>query len=154
MIPSTEFVSQHIDRFVEELCEFLRIPSISTDPEYLHDVQSAAEWIAEHFESIGADDVAVHKTKGHPIVTAQSRARGPTADAPTVLACGPSDVHPPGPLELWTSPPFAPAVREGRRYARGACDDKGPPFTHAKAAESYLAASAGLPVNLTFILEA
>src|SRR5690606_23341044 len=153
MIPSTEFVSQHIDRFVEELCEFLRIPSISTDPEYLHDVQSAAEWIAEHFESIGADDVAVHKTKGHPIVTAQFRARGANADAPTILVYGHYDVQPPDPLELWTSPPFEPEVREGRLYARGACDDKGQLFIHVKAAESYLAASDGLPVNLTFILE-
>src|SRR5690606_29605925 len=158
MIPSTEFVSQHIDRFVEELCEFLRIPSISTDPEYLHDVQSAAEWIAEHFESIGADDVAVHKTKGHPIVTAQFRARGANADAPTILVYGHYDVQPPDPLELWTSPPFEPVIKstelhpDGAIFARGACDDKGQMYMHVKALE-FMTSTNQLPCNVKFMIE-
>lgn len=151
-----EYASVHDDKFVDELIDFLRIPSISTDPDYADDVRSAAGWLSDHFRAIGAANAAIHETDGHPIVTAEFTAgsgRGDAGTRPTILIYGHYDVQPPDPLDLWTSPPFEPEVRDGQIYARGACDDKGQLFIHVKAAEAYVEAAGGLPVNVKFVLE-
>ena len=150
------YADEHQDRFTRELEELLRIPSISTDPEYADDVQQAANWLAAHLRSIGLSGVEVCETDGHPIVYGEDLRAG--EEAPTVLVYGHYDVQPPDPLELWDSPPFEPTRRNGEGseeaiYARGACDDKGQMFMHVKAAESYLAEERDLPVNLKFLVE-
>ena len=151
MDSALRYADEHQDRFVGELEELLRIPSISTDSEYADDVQQAANWLASHLRSIGLGEVEVCETDGHPIVYAEHIV---DESRPTVLVYGHYDVQPPDPLELWDSPPFEPTRQNGTLYARGACDDKGQMFMHAKAAESYLAAGDGdLPVNLKFIIE-
>ncbi len=144
-----QYLKENARRFEEELCQLLRIPSVSTDPQYAEEVERAAQWLAEHFRSLGLD-AQVHPTKGHPIVVARSP-RVP--EAPTVLVYGHYDVQPPDPLELWDSPPFEPTRRDGDLYARGATDDKGQMFTHVKAAEAWLKTTGSLPVNLIFLIE-
>lgn len=154
MTHALRYADEHQDRFVGELEELLRIPSISTDSEYADDVQQAANWLASHLRSIGLSGVEVCETDGHPIVYGEDLRAGD--DAPTVLVYGHYDVQPPDPLELWDSPPFEPTRQNGTLYARGACDDKGQMFMHVKAAESYLAADGEegtLPVNLKFVIE-
>jgi len=144
------YVDTHFDRFVEELKALLRIPSISTDPEYATEVRRAADWLGAHLRALGFPAVQLFETAGHPIVYAAYEV-DPTR--PTVLVYGHYDVQPPDPVALWTSPPFEPTIREGAIYARGACDDKGQLFMHVKAAEAYLKTAGTLPVNLKFLLE-
>ncbi|GIV58205.1 MAG: hypothetical protein KatS3mg042_1118 [Rhodothermaceae bacterium] len=144
------YADAHFDGFVAQLQDLLRIPSISTDPAYAAEVRRAAGWLVDHFKAIGVAHAEAIDTDGHPIVYAEH----PVDPAlPTVLVYGHYDVQPPDPLELWTSPPFEPVIRDGVLYARGACDDKGQLFMHLKAAEAYLAAEGGPPVNLKFLLE-
>lgn len=152
-MPSTveEFVQQNETRFLDELLEFLRIPSISTLPEHKLDVERAAHFVAEKLERTGLENIEVIQTRKHPLVYADwLHAPG----KPTVLCYGHYDVQPPDPVELWKSPPFDPTVRAGNIYARGACDDKGQMYMHVKAIEALLAAHAGkLPVNVKFLIE-
>src|SRR5690606_10387693 len=119
-----------------ELLDFLRIPSISADTKYKGDVQRAADWLRDELTRIGMDTVEVIPTAGHPIVYAEKSAAG---DAPTILIYGHYDVQPPDPLDLWTSPPFEPVIRDGQIWARGACDDKGQIYMHVKAIEAMIA---------------
>ena len=149
--PIFEFIESKEDRFLEELFELLRIPSISTDDEHAEQVQQAAHWLAAHLESIGIADVAVHPTDGHPIVYARHCHAGD--DAPTLLIYGHYDVQPPDPLDEWKSPPFEPQVRDGKIFARGATDDKGQFFAHVKGLEAWLATAGELPVNVKILLE-
>jgi acetylornithine deacetylase/succinyl-diaminopimelate desuccinylase-like protein len=144
------YASEYDDTFVRELEAFLRIPSISTDEAYAHEVRRAADWLAQEFTRIGADNVALHETGGHPIVMAEFQAGD---ELPTVLIYGHYDVQPPDPLELWTTPPFEPTIRDNKLYARGSCDDKGQLFMHVKAVDAYLASGLPLPVNVVFIVE-
>lgn len=150
MEKALSFAGDRFDEAVAELEEFLRIPSISTDPAYAQEVRRAADWLADSLRRAGMQKVAVMDTPGHPVVYAEYIAG---ADRPTVLVYGHYDVQPPDPLELWESPPFEPVRRDGVLYARGASDDKGQTFMHVKAAEAYLQGSDGLPVNLKFIVE-
>ena len=143
------YLEQHADRFLAELEAFLRIPSISTAPEHKADMERAANWVAENLRAIGADNVQVFPTAGHPVVYGELRAADP--NAPTVLVYGHYDVQPADPVDEWHSPPFEPTVRGERLYARGATDMKGQVLASLKAAEA--AARAGLPVNLKFIIE-
>ncbi len=138
-------------RYLEELLEFLRIPSISTLPEHKSDVAKAAEFVASALKRAGLENVEVIPTEKHPLVYADwLHAPG----KPTVLCYGHYDVQPPDPLDLWKTPPFEPSLRDGNIYARGACDDKGQMYMHVKAAEALYAASNGqLPVNLKFLIE-
>lgn len=145
-----KYASKNGPKFIEELKALLRIPSISTDPAYADDVRRAATWFADHLRKIGIEEVQVHDTPGHPIITARHHAGD---GRPTVLVYGHYDVQPPDPLDLWSSPPFEPVERDGMLYARGSCDDKGQLFIHAKAAESYLQTDTELPVNLKFVVE-
>ena len=138
------------DRFVKELVDLLRIPSISTDPTYSKQVVQAADWLASHLKSLGVENAEATQTEGHPIVTGSTEI-DPTY--PTVLVYGHYDVQPADPLDLWTSPPFSPVIREGALYARGACDDKGQLFMHLKALECWMKTCGAPPINLKFILE-
>ena len=144
------FLTEHDDRIHAELYEFLRIPSVSARSEHDADVARTAEWVANAMRDIGMD-AAVHTTPGHPIVVGEWR-RAP-AGAPTVLVYGHYDVQPAEPLDLWTSPPFEPTVRDGRIYARGSVDDKGQLFLHLKAIEAHLAVRGTLPVNVIVLAE-
>lgn len=144
------YARDHADRFVEELKDWLRIPSISTDPAYRSDVRRAADWLADRFREAGMTEVDVMETGGHPVVYA---AHISDPSKPTVLVYGHYDVQPPDPLELWESPPFEPVEKDGHLVARGSSDDKGQAFMHVKAAEALLKSGTGLPVNLKFMIE-
>ena len=150
MADPQQFISDNIDRFQAELFEFLRIPSVSARSEHIGDTRQAADWLSERLSEAGLD-TEVLDTARHPVVLGERRGAGP--DAPTVLVYGHYDVQPPDPLDLWTSPPFEPEVRDGRIYARGSADDKGQLFQHVKAVESLLSATGRLPVNLILLAE-
>ena len=146
-----QFARQNQNRFLDELKDLLRIPSISTLPEHRGDVRHAAEVLAAELNRIGMEHVEVIETSGHPLVYADwLHAKGKV----TCLCYGHYDVQPPDPLEEWTTPPFEPAERNGNIYARGAVDDKGQMYMHIKALESMLQAHEGkLPLNIRIILE-
>jgi acetylornithine deacetylase/succinyl-diaminopimelate desuccinylase-like protein len=147
-------VDQHLDETrdarLEGYKDFLRIPSISALPEHAPDVRRAAEWLADTLRSAGLEHVAVEETSHHPLVYADwVHAEG----APTALIYGHYDVQPVDPLDLWTSPPFEPAVVDGRMLARGAADDKGQVHAHAMAAAALLATRGGFPINVRYVFE-
>jgi acetylornithine deacetylase/succinyl-diaminopimelate desuccinylase-like protein len=146
-----EFLATARDRQLNELIEWLRIPSISAMPAHKADVHAAAEWLAGHLRTIGLENVRVIESDIHPLVYADWLHAG--ADAPTVLCYGHFDVQPVDPLAKWDSPPFEPALRGDDLYARGASDDKGQTFIHVKAVEALLATRGRLPVNLKFLIE-
>jgi acetylornithine deacetylase/succinyl-diaminopimelate desuccinylase-like protein len=144
------FVKQNQGRLLEELKEFLRIPSISTLPENRADVQRAANFVGDALRSAGMENVELIRTEKHPLVYANwLHAPG----KPTVLCYGHYDVQPADPLELWTTPPFEPTERDGNLYGRGTADDKGQMYSHIKAIEALKATTGTLPVNLRFIVE-
>ena len=150
------FAKDNGDRFVEELKDLLRIPSISTDPERVGDVRQAAQFVADELTRIGLENVQLIETstaerKGHPLVYADFLK---VTGKPTVLCYGHYDVQPAEPLDEWKSPPFEPEVRDGNVYARGAVDDKGQMWMHVKALGSLMVAGGGvLPVNVRVIIE-
>lgn len=127
-----EYIDKHNDRFLQELFDWLRIPSISADSRHKSDVRRAAEFLHHKLKEAGVDSVEICETKGHPIVYGEKLV-GPSL--PTVLVYGHYDVQPPDPLALWTTPPFEPQIRDGKIYARGSCDDKGQVYMHVKAFE-------------------
>jgi acetylornithine deacetylase/succinyl-diaminopimelate desuccinylase-like protein len=139
------------ERFRQELFDLLRIPSLSGDPAHAEDVRHAAEWLAEHLNGLGAENVAVKSTAGHPVVYGEWLGAGPSK--PTVLVYGHYDVVPAAIEDGWDTPPFEPVEKDGKIYARGATDDKGQLFIHVKAFEAYKQAGDGPPVNLKFLLE-
>lgn len=137
-------------RFVRELAELIRFPTVSAQPEHAQAMRRCATWIGDHLRAIGLDNVQIVGTPGHPIVTADwLHAPGRS----TLLIYGHYDVQPPEPLDQWTSPPFDPAIRDEYLHGRGASDDKGQMFVHLKAIESYLRTSGSLPVNVKCIFE-
>ncbi len=144
-----QYLETHAPRFEEELCELLRIPSISADAGHRGDMLRAAEWLADQFRGLRFA-AEVIPTAGHPLVYAESP---PVPGAPTALVYGHYDVQPVEPLELWTTPPFEPTRRDGNLFARGATDDKGQMFTHLKSAEAWITVEGRLPLNLKYILE-
>ena len=138
------------DRILDELVEFAAIPSVSTDPAHATDMIAAAEWVASKLSAAGPIAVRIMPTPGNPVVY------GEWMGAPgqlTVLIYGHYDVQPPDPLEKWTSAPFTPTVRDGRLYARGVSDDKGPMLIPIKVAEAFFAHGGTLPVNVKFMFE-
>jgi succinyl-diaminopimelate desuccinylase len=149
MIAIDEYLRTNATRFEEELCELLRIPSISADPAYRDQMHRAADWVAGRLRALG---LAVDRveTAGHPLVYAESPHQ---AGLPTVLVYGHYDVQPVVPLDLWASPPFEPTRRDGNLYARGATDDKGQVLTHVYGAEAWLVSQGRLPVNLKYLIE-
>lgn len=149
------FIAENKERFLSELFDLLRIPSVSADPAYSKDVQSAAAFIAEKLTIAGADNVEVCQTAGYPIVYGEKMLN---SEWPTVIVYGHYDVQPADPLNLWDSPAFEPIVKktenhpEGAIYARGSCDDKGQMYMHIKAFEAMMKSNE-LPCNVKFMLE-
>jgi len=144
------YLDENQPRFLNELLDLLRIPSISADSAHAGDVQRAAEWVAARVGAAGMEHTQVMATGGHPVVVADwLHAPG----KPTVMIYGHFDVQPVDPLNLWTKPPFEPDVRDGKVFARGATDDKGNMLVPVLAVEAMLRATGGLPVNLKFFLE-
>jgi acetylornithine deacetylase/succinyl-diaminopimelate desuccinylase-like protein len=144
-----QYISSNKDRFIAELFEWLRIPSVSADSKYKSDVRKAAEFLKKKFEEAGVDSVEICETKGHPIVYAEKII---DPSLPTVLVYGHYDVQPADPLNLWTSPPFEPVIKDDKIYARGACDDKGQVYMHVKAFEVMMKNNL-LPCNVKFMVE-
>jgi len=146
-----KYIESNRDNFVIELKEFLKIPSISTNPENKNDVRDCALFVEKEMRSIGLENVKIHETPGHPIIYGEWLHAG--GDVPTILVYGHYDVQPVDPVELWTDPPFTPAVKDGKIYARGAADDKGQVFIHFKSIQSHLLNNKSLPVNLKILIE-
>jgi len=144
-----KYVDANKQRFIDELLELLSIPSVSADPAYKNDVAKTAEWVKKSLLTAGADKAEVMPTKGHPIVFAEKIV---DKKLPTVLVYGHYDVQPPDPIDLWTSPPFKPVIKDGKIFARGACDDKGQMYMHVKAFE-LLMKQGKLPCNVKFLIE-
>jgi acetylornithine deacetylase/succinyl-diaminopimelate desuccinylase-like protein len=146
-----EYATANGNRFVEQLLELIRIPSVSTDPAHKDDVRQAAEWVGGKMRQAGVQHVEVMPTAGHPVVYGDWLNAGP--NAPTVLIYGHYDVQPAVMADGWHSEPFEPVQRDGKIYARGSSDDKGQMFIHIKAIESRLATEGKLPVNVKFLIE-
>jgi len=144
-----KYIEQNQQRFIDELFDLLRIPSVSADSKYKEDVFRTAEFIKSKLEAAGAEHVEICPTDGYPVVYADKII---DPKLPTVLVYGHYDVQPPDPLNLWETPPFEPQIREGRIYARGACDDKGQMYMHVKALETMLKNNS-LPCNVKFMIE-
>ena len=143
-------IDENVDTAIEELKEFLRIPSVSARSEHNGDVRRAAEWVRDAAIAAGLENATIMETAGHPVVYADwTHAH----DAPTVLIYGHYDVQPAEPLELWTSPPFEPDVRDGDIYARGSVDDKGQVHLHLKGIDALMKQEGKLPVNVKLIIE-
>jgi acetylornithine deacetylase/succinyl-diaminopimelate desuccinylase-like protein len=149
------YISNNKDRFINELIDLLKIPSISADSAYKDDVLKTADVIKTSLEKAGCDHVEICKTEGYPIVYGEKII---DKDLPTILVYGHYDVQPPDPLDLWNSPPFEPIIQktdlhpEGAIFARGACDDKGQMYMHVKAME-YMTSHNELPCNVKFMIE-
>ncbi|WP_281542211.1 dipeptidase [Maribacter aestuarii] len=150
-----DYISENKQRFLDELIELLKIPSISADLSFSKDVLKAAENVQMRLKEAGCDIVEIHETAGYPIVYGE-KIIGPKL--PTILVYGHYDVQPPDPMDLWNSPPFEPVIQktklhpEGAIFARGACDDKGQMYMHVKALEAMIRTSQ-LPCNVKFMIE-
>jgi acetylornithine deacetylase/succinyl-diaminopimelate desuccinylase-like protein len=145
-----DFINVNRERYLDELKAFLAIPSISALPQHAGDVKRCADWCADEMRRIGMQNVRLIETPGNPVVYGDWLG---APDAPTILFYGHYDVQPVDPLDLWQSPPFEAAVRDGEIYARGSADDKGQVFMHFKAIEAHLKQNGKLPVNMKIILE-
>jgi acetylornithine deacetylase/succinyl-diaminopimelate desuccinylase-like protein len=145
-----QFIDRNRQRYLDELSQYLRIPSVSAQASHRQDLERCATWTARALAHAGLEHVRVHETAGSPIVYADwLHARG----APTLLCYGHYDVQPVDPIDLWQSPPFEPTVCDGRIFARGATDDKGQFYIHVKAIEAHLACAGQLPINIKIIVE-
>lgn len=145
------FAEAHRTDNLDRLIEFLRIPSISTAPEHKPDMERAANWLVARMQEIGFSRAEAIPTAGHPVVYGEWLEAGP--NAPTLLIYGHYDVQPTDPDDEWISPPFEPMVRDGKLYARGACDNKGQHYVHLAVAEAFFRADDALPLNLKFLIE-
>lgn len=149
------YIEKHKDRFLNELVELLKIPSISADSNYKNDVLATAEAVRERLQEAGCDKVEICETPGYPVVFGEKII---DSSLPTVLVYGHYDVQPPDPLDLWHSPPFEPIITatdkhpDGAIFARGACDDKGQMYMHVKAIE-FMTQTNQLPCNVKFMIE-
>jgi acetylornithine deacetylase/succinyl-diaminopimelate desuccinylase-like protein len=144
-----EYIASNQDRFLSELFEWLRIPSVSADSRHKTDVRKAAEYLKQKFVEAGIPHVEICETKGHPIVYAEKMV---DPKLRTVLVYGHYDVQPADPLSLWDSPPFEPIIKDGKIFARGSCDDKGQVYMHVKAFEIMMKQNR-LPCNIKFMVE-
>jgi acetylornithine deacetylase/succinyl-diaminopimelate desuccinylase-like protein len=144
-----EFIEKNKDRFLNELLDLLRIPSVSADSEFKGDMLKAAEYIKEKLVAAGADKVEICPTAGFPIVYGEKMV---DPKLPTILVYGHYDVQPAVPYELWNSPPFEPVIKDEKIYARGACDDKGQMYMHVKAFETMMQTNT-LTCNVKFMIE-
>jgi acetylornithine deacetylase/succinyl-diaminopimelate desuccinylase-like protein len=144
-----EYIENHKDKFLDELFDLLRMPSISADSAFAGDVQKAAEYVAKRLQEAGADNVVLEKTAGNPIIYGEKMV---DPSKPTILVYGHYDVQPSVPDELWNTPPFEPTIKDGNIYARGACDDKGQMYMHLKAFETMMETNT-LHCNVKFMIE-
>ena len=149
------YLKSNKERFVQELFDLLKIPSVSADSAYAKDVYNAADFVADSLKTAGCDTVEICQTKGFPIVYGEKLI---DPKLPTILVYGHYDVQPADPIELWDSPPFEPIIKktelhpDGAIFARGACDDKGQMYMHVKALE-YMTVNGKLPCNVKFMVE-
>lgn len=146
-----DFIDKNRTLYIEQLKDFLKYPSISTNPDNKKDVIDCANYLKSHLENIGLNNTRVLPTGGHPVVYADWLGTG--NNKPTILIYGHYDVQPVDPLNLWTSPPFEPDIRNNKIYARGSVDDKGQLFLHLKAIEAHLKQNGRLPVNIKLLIE-
>ncbi len=142
-------IDNNRQRYVNELLEFLKIPSVSTCPANVNEVRHAAQWVFEHLKNLGFE-ADIHETSGHPLVLGRHCKLN---QGPTLLIYGHYDVQPPEPLDEWQTPPFEPTIQNGYVHARGATDDKGQFFTYLKAIEAILAVEGRLPINIKVLVE-
>ncbi len=155
MTGTQDYIKDNKERFLDELLDLLKIPSVSADPAYADDVRKTAEFVASKLTTAGADNVKLYETAGYPIVYGDKII---DKSLPTILVYGHYDVQPPDPLELWDSPPFEPVIKktklhpDGAIFARGACDDKGQAYMHVKAFEAMMD-KGELPCNVKFMIE-
>jgi acetylornithine deacetylase/succinyl-diaminopimelate desuccinylase-like protein len=156
-----DYLKRNQARFVAELCDYLRFPSVSAQPQHKKDMRTCAGWLVNHARQIGLE-ARLCPTAGHPIVVAKTPLAAPkrseggrniNSRKPHFMIYGHYDVQPPEPLELWKSPPFAPRIQGRSIYARGSMDNKGQNFAHFKAVEAYLKTGTPLPCDLTFVIE-
>src|ERR1700694_1104334 len=146
----SDYIDGHRDQHLAELCEFLRIPSVSAKSEHKPDIEGGANWVAGNLRAAGFKNIEIVPTGLHPLVYAESlEAPG----KPTILFYGHYDVQPAEPLDLWTSPPFEPTVRNGNLFGRGTADDKGQGHIHLKAVESLQKVDGKLPINVKVLIE-
>ncbi len=146
----TRYLDENRSRFLEQLQAVLRIPSVSTEPRHRDDVRRCAEHVAEDLRRAGMTRVEVVPTAGHPVVYGEWLG---APGAPTALLYGHYDVQPVDPVGLWRDPPFEPVIRDGRIWARGACDDKGQVYMHVAAFQAHMAVNGRLPVNVKCVIE-
>jgi len=144
------FISENKENYIEQLKDYLRIPSISTMPEHKQDMLACAKFVVNQLKEAGVKKTKIYKTKGHPIVYGEWIS---SSKKPTVLVYGHYDVQPVDPIELWDNPPFEPVIKDGKIYARGANDNKGQNFVHIKGVEAYKKTIGELPVNIKFLIE-
>ena len=149
MEAAQKYILENKERFLNELFELIRIPSVSADSAYNADVAKCAELVAKNLREAGADNVEVCATEGHPIVYGEKLIN---PALPTVLVYGHYDVQPADPLELWHTPPFEPTIRDGKIFARGSADDKGQFYMHVKAFETMMRTNT-MTCNLKFMIE-
>jgi len=145
----TTYIEENKQRFLDELFELLRIPSVSADKKFAGDVKKTAETVRDRLLEAGCDEAELVETKGNPVVYAEKIS---DPSLPTVVVYGHYDVQPADPYELWDSPPFEPVIKDEKIYARGACDDKGQMYMHVKALETMMATNS-LPCNVKFMIE-
>src|SRR5215469_1077394 len=153
MQPIISYLKNNQSRFIEELCQYVRFPSVSAQSTHRKDLQACAEWTVAHCQKIGLE-AQLCPTQGNPVVVARTPRGGSNgARKPHYLVYGHYDVQPPEPFELWKSPPFEPRVEGRYLFARGSCDNKGQNLAHFKAVEAYLKTGTELPCDLTFVIE-
>lgn len=146
-----DFLKQNESRFVNELCEYVRFPSVSAQPQHRADMKACGDWVVKHCQQIGLE-AQLCPTAGHPIVLAKTPRHGKNG-RPHFLVYGHYDVQPPEPFELWKTPPFEPRIEGRSLFGRGACDNKGQNLAHLKAIEAYFKTGTELPCDLTFVIE-
>lgn len=149
MDPIDQYLQQRRESLEADLCEFLRIESVSADSSRADEVRRAGQWVADQFRSLGLKTEVI-ETAGHPLIYAESP---PAPGKPVALVYGHYDVQPPDPLDEWISPPFEPTVRDGNIYARGATDDKGQMLTHIKSAEAWIRTAGQAPIQVKYLIE-
>ena len=146
-----DFLKSNEHWFVQELCDYIRYPSISAQPQHKEDLVACARWLCAHCEGIGLN-AEVYETPGSPIVIARTYLER-NKERPHFLVYGHYDVQPPEPFDLWKSPPFEPRIEGRSLFGRGACDNKGQHFAHLKAIEAYLKTGTEIPCDITFLIE-
>ncbi len=145
------YIDKNFERFVSELSEFLSISSISNDKSKKNEIYRCSNWLIEHLDNIGMQNVCIFETGVHPIVYADWLGAG--SDKPTILIYGHYDVQPVDPIELWSNPPFEPIIKNDKIYARGATDDKGQVMIHIKSLEAHLKTYGKLDINIKLLIE-